>query len=317
MKACELKPTFDFFIGFIWSSLPRDTIDIKLTVRTTQGIHTFRKDCTVKMATCSPLDWLMKLFLSLQKKIEAYEEEKRDEKSLFNLNPNPFTKRSPSSKRSRENKQNKGKSKVRKLDMSRFAPPKAKVSKLVGPVAFCQSNNDQNYQYHAYNCQPQGEQYYQPNDDIHLQDMQVIGTTMLILCKICSTLLTPGIWLVWWGLGWQQRAREQKKKADSNFTATTNTTTIAHTDVDHLLDTETAPICKLCKTIGDPCPFVLKPDQPPSHLESEDWTKEEKKTRKNEVPNDYHPTSLVYDPTFKQGPLAHYTPKEKLAIDPD
>ena len=113
--------------------------------------------------------------------------------------------------------------------------------------------------------------------------------------------------------GDRQRAKELKKKADSNLATTTNTaTTAAHTDVDCLSDTATAPICKLYKTIGDPCPFEIKPDQPTSHLESEDWTKEERKSRKNEVP-----TSLLYDPTFKQDPLPYYTPKEKLAMDLD
>ena len=72
------------------------------------------------------------------------------------------------------------------------------------------------------------------------------------------------------------------------------------------------------KNTGDPCPFSIKPNQPPSHSESEDWTKEEeKKTRKNKVPKDYHPTSPVYYPSFKQDPLPHSTPKETLAMDPD
>ena len=68
----------------------------------------------------------MKLFPPLQKKIEAYKEEKKDKKSLFHPNPNPFTKGRPFSKRSRENGQKKGNPKVRKLDVSRFSPPKAK-----------------------------------------------------------------------------------------------------------------------------------------------------------------------------------------------
>ena len=89
-------------------------------------------------------------------------------------------------------------------------------------------------------------------------------------------------------------------KVDSDLTATTATTTTAHTDDDCLSHTETAPICKLCKTVCDPCPFEIKPAQPQSHSESEDWTKEEeeKKTKENEVPNDYHPTSPVYVLTF-------------------
>ena len=44
----------------------------------------------------------MKLFLSLQKKIEAYEEEKWDEKDLFHPNPIPFTKKPLSQEIQRE-----------------------------------------------------------------------------------------------------------------------------------------------------------------------------------------------------------------------
>ena len=232
--ACELKPTCKLFFGFLWCSLPRDTIEIELTVRTVQWIHTFRKDHTVKMATCSPWSRWMKLFLSLQKKIEAYEE-KRDEISWFHSNPNPFTKRSPFSKRSRENKQKMGKSKVRKLDTSRFAPPKAKMpANLWAPLPSAKA-------------------------------------TMITTTNTMPTTARPKM----------------------------NTTL-------------------LCKTVGDPCPFAIKPDQPPPQSEYKDWTKEEeKKTRKNKVPNDYHPTSPVYDAIFKQDPLPQYTPKEKLAMDPD
>ena len=42
----------------------------------------------------------------------------------------------------------------------------------------------------------------------------------------------------------------------------------------------------------------------------------EKKTKGN-VPNDFHSTSPVYNSTFKQDPLHHYTLKEKLAMDLD
>ena len=50
--------------------------------------------------------------------------------------------------------------------------------------------------------------------------------------------------------GNRQKAREQQKKADSNITATINTTTTAaHTDVDCLLNTETAPISSSAKPL--------------------------------------------------------------------
>ena len=43
---------------------------------------------------------------------------------------------------------------------------------------------------------------------------------------------------------------------------------------------------------------------------------EEERTRKNNMPNDCHPTSPVNDPTFKEDPLPHCGPEEKLARDP-
>ena len=142
--------------------------------------------------------------------------------------------------------------------------------------------------------------------------------TITSTCRICKRLGPPSQFCSksaphpspqecdWLDEDWdgdRQRAREQEKKVDSLATTTNTITTAAHTDVDCLSDTETAPICKLCKTIGDPCPFEIKPAQPPSHLESEDWTKEEeKKTKENEVPNDYYPTSPVYDPHSNRTP---------------
>ena len=116
----------------------------------------------------------------------------------------------------------------------------------------------------------------------------------------------------------RQRVREQKKKGDSLVSTTNTVITTAHTDVGCLLDTETAPICKLCKTIGDPCPFEIKPAQPASHLDSKDWTKEEEKIAKeNEVPNDYYSSSPVYDPYIQTIPPPHCTPKQKMALDPN
>ena len=123
--------------------------------------------------------------------------------------------------------------------------------------------------------------------------------------------------------GNRQRLREQKKKVDSLATATNTIITTSHTDFDCLLDTETAPICKLCKTVGDPCPFEIKPAQPPSHLslkieqkkkkkkkEKKKKKRRKKKTKENEVPNDYYPTSSVYDPAYKQN-LCPTTPQKR------
>ena len=89
--ACDVKPACDFVFGFLRCTLPMDTIDVELTVRTVQGIHTFRKDHTSESATCSPWSRWMKPFSSLQKKIEAFEEKKRDKNSSFHPNLIQFT----------------------------------------------------------------------------------------------------------------------------------------------------------------------------------------------------------------------------------
>ena len=244
--ACELKPSCDFSFRYLWCSLPRNTIDNELTARTIQGIHAFRKDCPVKSAPCSPWSRWVKSFLFLQKKIEAYEEEKRDEKGLFHPNPNPFTKRSPFQKRPRENKQKRGRSKVRKVDMSRFALPKAKRSVNLWallPTARAMVTTTTNTM---------------PTTAI-LKMNTTTNFKMTCSCRTCKRWGLPCPFHVksalhpscqesdWSDEDWdgdRHRVREQKKKVNCDLT----TTTAACTDVDCLSDTETAPICKVCKT---------------------------------------------------------------------
>ena len=122
--ACDLKPACAFFFGYLRCSIPVDTIDVELTVRTVKGIHTFRKDHTSEQATCRPLSRQMTPLLSLRKKIEEFEEEKNDENSPFHPNPITFTKKEAPTRRSRERSHKR--SQHRRLDMSHFIPPKAK-----------------------------------------------------------------------------------------------------------------------------------------------------------------------------------------------
>ena len=105
--ACELKPTCNFLFNFFQCALLKDIIGIEVTVRIVKGIHLYRKDHTSEQVTCSPWNRWMKLFLSLQKKTEVYEEEKRDENSPFHSNPIQFIKKNTSTKRSRERSQRK------------------------------------------------------------------------------------------------------------------------------------------------------------------------------------------------------------------
>ena len=74
----------------------------------------------------SPWNRQMKSFPSLRKKIEAFEEEIRDENSPFTPNPIKFIRKAVPSKRCGDRSHRRSKSKYRKLDMGCFAPAKAK-----------------------------------------------------------------------------------------------------------------------------------------------------------------------------------------------
>ena len=113
--ACEMKPICNFVFGFLLCTLPMDTIDVEIMVRMVKGIHTFKKDHTTETATCCPLSRKIKPFLSLQKKIKAYEEEKRHKNCQLHPYPIQFTKKNTPNKRFRERPNRR--SKQRKLDM--------------------------------------------------------------------------------------------------------------------------------------------------------------------------------------------------------
>ena len=131
--ACNLKPTCDFIFGFLRSTLSVDTLDIQLMIRTVQGIHTFRKDHTTESATCSPWNKLIKPFPSLQKKVDAFKEEKKDGNIPFHPNPIKFTKKDTPTKRFMERSHRR--SKKRKLDMGILPHQGKEASKHVGPIA--------------------------------------------------------------------------------------------------------------------------------------------------------------------------------------
>ena len=131
--ACELKPSCNYLFRFFWCALPEDTMDIKVTVRMVNGIHTYRRDHTTESATCIPWSRQIKPFPSLRKKIEAFKEEKRDENSPFTPSPIKFTKKAVPSKRYRDRSHSRGKSKSKKLDMGHFAPSMAKRQAFFGP----------------------------------------------------------------------------------------------------------------------------------------------------------------------------------------
>ena len=94
------------------------------------------------------------------------------------------------------------------------------------------------------------------------------------------------------------------------------------------MEEETAPLCKLCKTIDNPCPFNIKPVSPTLTLEAEDWDSEKEngyrwkehqwKEEDKIVKDSYYPPSPAYEPDFKQDPITpHTTVEQKRALDPD
>ena len=215
------KPACNFFFGFLQCTLPMDTIDVELTVRTMSKVFIpSEKIILQNHPPAAPGSKWMKPFPSLWNKTEAFDEEKKDRNSPFHVLIPQNSWRSPqrnlpSQRDPGNNPQEKRKIQNKKAGHEQVCnPPKAK--RLAKPVGPCQSNSGHNHQCYSYKCKPQDEHYYQPHNNIHLQDMQEIGTIMPIPVQICSESLTPGVRLVWQRLGqWQTEMTEQKKKVDS------------------------------------------------------------------------------------------------------
>ena len=83
--ACDLAPSCNFLYGVLSYHLPEDTIDVELTVRMLKGIHSYRKDCSTQISSCSPWSLQVCPFLSLTKKMEVYLEERRNNEDPFCL----------------------------------------------------------------------------------------------------------------------------------------------------------------------------------------------------------------------------------------
>ena len=119
--------------------------------------------------------------------------------------------------------------------------------------------------------------------------------------------------------------------ATSATAATTTMTRVANHRI-AITNPMMSSTCKACKRWGLPCPLCAQSAPHPLPMESdwsnEDWNGDKKgngkekkreelqdqeKNKEKNVPNDYCPASLVYDPTFKQDLLPHCSLKEKLA----
>ena len=77
----EINPVCDFF-GFMHTNFTSDTVDVELTIRTVQGIYTYWKDHTAEAAIFTPWSRSVIAFPSLRKKIKAFKEDSRGQKTL-------------------------------------------------------------------------------------------------------------------------------------------------------------------------------------------------------------------------------------------
>ena len=75
--AREVNLGCDFFLGFMHTNLPVDTVDIELTLRMVQRIYIYRKDHTAETTIFIPWSKNVIPFSSLRKRIKAFKEDTR------------------------------------------------------------------------------------------------------------------------------------------------------------------------------------------------------------------------------------------------
>ena len=80
--ACKISPICDFFFGSIRTNLLMDTVDVELTVWMVKGIYMYRKDHTMESMIFTPWSKKVTPFPSLRCKIQAYQDDQRNEKVL-------------------------------------------------------------------------------------------------------------------------------------------------------------------------------------------------------------------------------------------
>ena len=80
--AGEISPICDFLFGSIRTNLMTDTVDIELTVWMVKGIYTYKKDHTIKSSIFTLWSKKVTPLPSLGCKIQAYQNDQRNEKVL-------------------------------------------------------------------------------------------------------------------------------------------------------------------------------------------------------------------------------------------
>ena len=111
----NLKAHCDFDYHNFCCALPKDTVDVEMTIWMVDGIHTYRRDRTAQVMLYSPWSGQVNPFSSLRKKITKYKEEKMESCKKKTFNPlAPVRENTFGKKRSRRLQKSR---KYRKLDI--------------------------------------------------------------------------------------------------------------------------------------------------------------------------------------------------------
>ena len=110
--ARKISLVCDIIFRSICTSLPTDTVDVELTIRTVKGIYTYRKDHTTESMVFSPWCRTVIPFPSLHRKIQAFQDEYRQAMAWDNNNAMPYFSTSPKPKHN-PRKQAPGKNRTR------------------------------------------------------------------------------------------------------------------------------------------------------------------------------------------------------------
>ena len=80
--AREISPVCDFIFGSMRTSLPTDMVDVDLTIRTVKRTYIYRKDHTMKSMIFTPQSKKVIPFPSFIWKIQAFQDDKRQETTM-------------------------------------------------------------------------------------------------------------------------------------------------------------------------------------------------------------------------------------------
>ena len=88
--AREISLVYNFIFRSIHTSLPTDTLDVELTIRTVKGIYTYRKDHMAESTLFSPWSRTVIPFPLLCRKIQAFQDKSRQMPVWDNNNAMPY-----------------------------------------------------------------------------------------------------------------------------------------------------------------------------------------------------------------------------------